>query len=55
MPEIIARIFNQQGGGGCQRFRYVAEEGGILLMLRTVTREEGGPNFRQKQRYVTFE
>ena len=55
IPETIARIFNQQRRGGGQRFRYVAEGGGILLTLRTVTRGEGGPNFRQKQRYVTFE
>ena len=43
------------GRGGGQRFRYVTEGGGILLTLRTVTRSEGGPNFRQKQRYVAFE
>ena len=57
MPEIIARIFNQQGGGRgeCQRFRYVTEGGNILLTLWTVTRGERGANFRQKQRYVTFE
>ena len=42
-------------GGGCQRFCYVTEEGGILLTSRTVTRGEGRPNFRQKQRYVSFE
>ena len=53
IPKIIARIFNQQGG--CQRFCYVTEGGGILLTLRTVTRGEGGPNFCQKQCYVTFE
>ena len=54
---IIALIFNQQvgGGGDGQRFRYITEEGDILLTLRTVTRGEGGANFRQKQRYVTFE
>ena len=45
-------IFNR---GECHRFRYVTEGGGILLTLRTVTRGEGGPSFRQKQRYVTFE
>ena len=55
IPEIIARIFNKQGGEGwCQRFRYITEGGGILLKLRAVTRE-GGPNFYQKQRYVKFE
>ena len=43
------------GGGGCQRFCDVTEGGGILLTLRTVTRGEGGQNFRKKQRYVTFE
>ena len=54
IPEIIARIFNQQRVG-CQRFCYVTVGGGILQTLRTVTREEGGPNFRQKQHYVTFQ
>ena len=46
IPEIIAHVFNQQvgcgGGGGCQRFRYVTEDGGILLTLRTITRGGGG-------------
>ena len=42
------------GGGGGQRFRYLTKGGGILLTLRTVT-GGGGPNFRQKQCYVTFE
>ena len=55
---FIARIFNQHegvGGGGGSKFRHVTEGGGILLTLRTVTRGKGGSNFRQKQRYVTFE
>ena len=37
MTEIIARIFNQQGGGVSK----ISEGGGILLTLRTVTRGEG--------------
>ena len=52
---FIARIFNQHEGGGGSKFRYVTEGGGILLTLRTVIRGKGGSNFRQKQRYVTFE
>ena len=45
------------GGREFQRFRYVTEGEGILLTLRTITRgrREEGPNFRQKQLYVTFE
>ena len=35
-------------GGGCQKFRYQTERGGILLKLRIVTRGNEGPNFRQK-------
>ena len=55
IPEIIARIFNQQRGTGCQRFRYAKEGGCILLKLWTITSVEGGPNVCQKLRYVTFE
>ena len=47
--EIVARLFNQQGEG-CQRFCYVTKEEGILLKLRTITREgEGRPNFRGRR------
>ena len=35
-------------GGGCQKFRYQTERGGILLKLRIFTRGNEGPNFRQK-------
>ena len=56
---LVSLFSINRGGGGrggaCQRFRYVTEGGGTLLTLRTVTRGEGGPNFRQKQHYVTFE
>ena len=48
IPEIIAHIFNQQEGRGCQRFRYITEGGCILLTLRTVTRGGGRAKFSPK-------
>ena len=44
------------GVGGVSKILLRHRGRGILPTLRTITRgEEGEPNFRQQQRYVTFE
>ena len=44
------------GGRGPSKILLRHRGRGILPTLRTITRgEEGEPNFRQQQRYVTFE
>ena len=54
---LPAFSINTEGGAGwSQRIRYVTEEGVTLLTLWTITgRGQEGPDFCQKQRYVTFD